>query len=144
MVLIIGILAAVALAQYTKAIERSRAMEAATIVRAIAEAQRRYILEHGESASTLDDLDIAVNTSASATFSYTLVSAPPVNHVIAIPKNSMKYSIIYFLDWPNNEYSNKLTCRVDKAHPEISKSICKSIGKNYKTYNPTSDISIID
>ena len=41
-VLIIGILAAVALPQYTKAVEKSRISEAVSLFRQVAESQRRY------------------------------------------------------------------------------------------------------
>lgn len=43
-VLIIGILSAVALPQYTKAVEKSRAAEALTLVRAIRDANEAYYM----------------------------------------------------------------------------------------------------
>ena len=59
-VLIIGILAAVALPQYTKAVEKSRVAEAMIMLRAIADANKRYYLANGTYATTLSDLDIIV------------------------------------------------------------------------------------
>lgn len=46
-VLIIGILSAIALPQYTKAVEKSRAAEAMQILKSLRDAQALCILEHG-------------------------------------------------------------------------------------------------
>ena len=46
-VLIIGILAAIALPQYQMAVEKSRAMEAVSVVDALKKSMDLYILEHG-------------------------------------------------------------------------------------------------
>ena len=59
-VLIIGILAAVALPQYNKAVEKARAVQALTIVKAIADAQEVYFLANGQYAESLDDLTVTV------------------------------------------------------------------------------------
>ena len=58
--LIIGILAAVALPQYEKAVEKSRVAEAVTLVRAIANAQDVYYMANGTYATDLADLDISL------------------------------------------------------------------------------------
>ena len=57
-VLIIGILSAVAVPQYQKAVEKSHAIQAVTMVKAIADANEVYHLANGEYATTLDVLDI--------------------------------------------------------------------------------------
>jgi len=58
-VLIIGILAAVALPQYTKAVEKSRTAEAVTLLGDVMTAQRIYQLSN-EGCGELDVLDIEV------------------------------------------------------------------------------------
>ncbi|ACC98206.1 PilE-like protein [Elusimicrobium minutum Pei191] len=59
-VLIIGILAAIALPQYTKAVERARASEAMILLRAVNDADERYFLATGSRALSLEDLDIEI------------------------------------------------------------------------------------
>ena len=57
-VLIIGILAAVALPQYQKAVDKSRVFTVINTVKAIKEAQEVYYLEHGQYATNFDNLDV--------------------------------------------------------------------------------------
>ena len=57
-VLIIGILAAIALPQYTKAVEKARAAEALVLFRSIAEAQQRYSLVYGSYSENFSGLDL--------------------------------------------------------------------------------------
>ena len=61
-VLIIAILAAVALPQYNKTVEKARMVEAVANVRAIANAHQRYYLEHDEylGGEDMDKLDIEI------------------------------------------------------------------------------------
>ena len=61
-VLIIGILSSVALPQYTKAVEKSRAVEAITIIKAIKTAQEVYYMANGKYTEDLTELDIEIPT----------------------------------------------------------------------------------
>ena len=61
-VLIIGILAAVALPQYQKAVDRSRYMQAMLLGTKIAQAQQQYQLENGSYAKQFSELDINMPT----------------------------------------------------------------------------------
>ncbi|MGB2579955.1 prepilin-type N-terminal cleavage/methylation domain-containing protein [Elusimicrobium simillimum] len=57
-VLIIGILAAIALPQYTKAVERSRAAQLQILVKNITDAQKRYYLANSVYATSFEELDL--------------------------------------------------------------------------------------
>ena len=59
-VLIIGILAAIALPQYKKATEKSNAIEALTILKSLWESQQNYYLLHNTYALKFADLDIYI------------------------------------------------------------------------------------
>ncbi len=58
-VLIIGILAAMAMPAYFKAVERSRAAEADTLIGSVVNAQNRYKMKTGKYASSWKSLDTA-------------------------------------------------------------------------------------
>ena len=70
---IIGILSALALPQYTKTVERSRQSEALTNLGAIRGAQIRYYLENANYTDSFNNLDID-NTTTGAYFNYTVVN----------------------------------------------------------------------
>ena len=59
-VLTIGILAAVAVPQYQKAVEKSRAMQAITLLKSLAQAQEVYYLANGTYATSFDELDVEI------------------------------------------------------------------------------------
>lgn len=59
-VLIIGILSLVALPQYTKAVEKSRASEALVNLRTLVNAQQVYKMATGSPAQDLDSLDLQI------------------------------------------------------------------------------------
>lgn len=59
-VVIIGILAAIALPQYKKAVEKARMTEAITMIEKIAEAQERFYMVNGNYTRDINDLDIDV------------------------------------------------------------------------------------
>lgn len=56
-VLIIGILSAVALPQYTKAVEKARAAEVITLAKSFTDAEKIYQLETGSSVKTIDEVE---------------------------------------------------------------------------------------
>ena len=58
-VLIIGILSAVALPQYTKAVEKSRMTAAITMAKSVRDAQEVFYLANGKYTNDMDALDIA-------------------------------------------------------------------------------------
>ena len=64
-VVIIGVLAAVAVPQYTKAVEKSRTVEAITMMENIVTGERIYKLTHGEYTRDLTALDIEYPRSES-------------------------------------------------------------------------------
>ena len=62
-VLIIGILASVALPQYQKAVEKSKATQAITLLHAMHQAAEVYYIENGEWPTSAEKLDIEIPTN---------------------------------------------------------------------------------
>lgn len=93
-VLIIGILAAVAMPQYTRAVEKSRVAEAKTMLRSIAQAQDVYMLENTTAASDFADLDITVTDSKNYEF-YLEEDIGPGTYALAAGRKNGEYGVYY-------------------------------------------------
>ena len=65
--LIIGILAAVALPQYNKAVIKTRYTNLKTLVRAVANAEETYYLANNSYTNSFDELDVQMQTPLSST-----------------------------------------------------------------------------
>jgi len=66
-VLIIGILAAIAVPQYQKSVTKSKIAALFPSLRAFMDAQNRYLLENGSYAMSVDDLDITMPNNGNFT-----------------------------------------------------------------------------
>ncbi|WP_424244329.1 prepilin-type N-terminal cleavage/methylation domain-containing protein [Elusimicrobium posterum] len=128
-VLIIGILAAIALPQYTKAVEKSRAAEAVMLMGTIRNAVAIYQLQNpGQMPSTFDELDITIpgteNGSSEGNprletkdFRYGF-SALSGNVIANRLPNSTKYSLIW------NEASGTVCATFDAKY----EATCRALG----------------
>ena len=134
--LIIGILASVALPQYQKAVNKSRASTALATLRAIHQAQEVYRLENGEYASDLSELSLSIPSDVSSSG----WTSPDQNH-----PNKYMFSCngtgsncnasAASPKLPSFEYhgnDGKLYCLCSMNHKDASvESICQSFGGVY-------------
>ena len=104
-VLIIGVLAAVALPQYQKVVEKSKYAEAEKMLQTLAQAQQRYILSNTLYTTTFDELDIdfpnvSQNSSIFTTknFELSLEIAMPNGMVLAKRKKGNNYIYSIYKD----------------------------------------------
>ena len=126
-VLIIGILAAIALPQYKLAVEKTKSAEALTVLQSILRAQQNYYLANGVYTKLFSDLDISLPGNIK-TFSnreqLTLSSGWAINlgdvYTHAINKSSI--NTIVFNYYPRLRYCHA------KQDNKIANKVCKSLG----------------
>ncbi len=138
-VLIIGILAAIALPQYKRVVEKSRMAEAVTNVKAIAQAQQRYYLLHGEYVSCLGlnslDLDITgtnakycSNCPSKKTDDF-MYSSGPCNsgsEIAMAQRNPEGYRYIVYITKHN---PNRISCWSYSTASDIQKELCNKLNQ---------------
>ena len=92
-VLIIGILSAVALPQYTTAVERSRATEALTLMNAVSESMQRYHSQHDAWPTSFSQLDVEIPASGKY-FTVTMSNSGGAGSVQAVSnRTNHKYGL---------------------------------------------------
>ena len=136
-VLIIGILSAVALPQYTKAVEKARAMEAVTQLKALGDAQKVYKLANGKYSENADELDISVPGVKNAggtisgkhyviTFQYANTSGAQRMQAGRTGKNLW---FVYYLE------SQAMNCQIGKSSAADSeeRAVCKTFSPDGNT-----------
>ncbi len=137
-VLIIGILTAVAFPQYEKAVEKSRAAEAISLVSTIAAAEEVYYMANGDYSGDINLLDVdipgkdidmsglpakrtknfACRSAAKTSFSDSSIWSDLLATCNRIPSSSY-YAIGKLKD-------GKIVCRY---YTEKGRDVCKSVGK---------------
>lgn len=142
-VLIIGILAAVALPQYRKVVEKSKMTEAITVARAIADAQQRYYMVHNTylNCEYTNAIDIDLSGSDSCSYGGACVCKQTTNflymtsnqvgsdiaHVVRLPK--YKYYIYIEKDKPS-KIRCSYTGNLDYTPSEVQKQLCDKLDEN--------------
>lgn len=128
-ILIIGVLAAIALPQYQYAVSKAKFTQLLTATRAIKDAQTRYMLVHHERSLNLSELDIDIE---GCNYSGTLKDSITCDWggcSIAYDTNRTLFScslnrphISYYSSFPNN---NKWCC-ASKASGSLGKKLCQA------------------
>ena len=145
-VLIIGILAAVALPQYQRAVAKSRVTEALAMLQTIRQAQETYYLAHGQYSSSFDNLDISIpadrittwtgsDSNRPNTYMYSLSSDG--EGCIAKTGNSSKNPMLQINFSHAADDAGRLMCcaLTDGTKNTISEQICKGISFSSKKSN---------
>ncbi|WP_424245567.1 prepilin-type N-terminal cleavage/methylation domain-containing protein [Elusimicrobium posterum] len=165
-VLIIGILAAIALPQYTKAVEKSRVAETLILGGALKNAQEIYYMQTGAYATNITDLDIEIPgncveresngakgllcTKGSVSTSYLplISSTGHANHnVVLIQKLPTTTEVSFLFTLENSTYPNKRFCTFSTATVTAAKGgVCKGMGpdagaKNFIGWFSANDVA---
>lgn len=123
-VLIIGILSAVALPQYTKAVEKARATEAVLMVRDLSQAADRYLLASGYSAAgnIANDLDITPAQSDKFSSEVTLATN---NCTVAVSQGSGHFNLSAVKASGSSEWTRTCT-----YHDAVGEGVCAGLVAN--------------
>lgn len=129
-VLIIGMIAAIALPQYRKAVEKARMTEGITMVEKIAEAQQRYYMVYGAFTQDINDLDLDIPGEDTL-----------YDNNSNVPSKQGKY----FVFAASNATGNQYYIAVASKNPQTKKYtlFIRKNGKNYcRIYSKATDYEI--
>ena len=135
-VLIIGILAAVALPQYTKAVEKSRAANVISLAKSIKEAEEVYYMANGSYTNNMDDLDISATPPDG--FNMTLMLGG--DNKVEFARQSSEYPYVIVQSFSNRGTRGDTTYCAALATSDKANNLCASYGANcfgndtYKRY----------
>ncbi|WP_432634331.1 type IV pilin protein [Candidatus Avelusimicrobium sp.] len=135
-VLIIGILAAVALPQYTKAVEKSRAANVIPLAKSIKEAEEVYYMANGSYTNNMEDLDISATPPDG--FNMTLMLAG--DNKVEFARQSSEYPYVIVQSFSNRGDRGDSTYCAALATSAKANNLCASYGANcfgndtYKRY----------
>ena len=135
-VLIISILSAVALPQYTKAVNKSRSAQALTVIKSLLQSTEVYYMANGSSPESLADLD--VNISSDMMFTDVPDSSKPLQYMFRSTDHGSIQAKAASSDLPHFEAhpvgtgaevnKGKIWCWVSSDKTEKAEQICKSMG----------------
>jgi prepilin-type N-terminal cleavage/methylation domain-containing protein len=132
-VLIIGILAAIALPQYTKSILRTRTVQAVSMLKSLKDAQEIFFLQNGEYTSDLDKLDIDVpqelrrnggNVNSPNTYYFEC----SLGRICRAHADNPNLPLFEFTGRNDNVHHGKNWCIVN-SKTEMARSLCESLGR---------------
>ncbi len=135
-VLIIGILAAIALPQYTRAVDRAKYSGLMNIARAMAEANERYYMVHDRYSTNIDELDVDIpaNSISGSKAYFDWGYCQLFNQGEAICYDMVRLRNIYTVYYQNSSYGttkkNHIYCAADTTYGDDSRYVrlCKSYG----------------
>lgn len=135
-VLIIGILAAVALPQYTKAVEKSRAANVISLAKSIKEAEEVYYMANGSYTNNMEDLDISVNPPDG----FNMLLMQDGDNKVEFSRQSSEYPYVIVQSFSNRGTRGDTTYCSALASSAKANNLCASYGANcfgndiYKRY----------
>ena len=135
--LIIGILAAIALPQYQLVVYKTRFSALMDITKALADANERYYLAHDTYSTNFNDLDVDISATNyndykdTAYFDWGYCKLFSQTHVYCVNNASLQNSFaIYYHLSRHDAYRNKAFCKTlnDDVNSKYAR-VCKSFGE---------------
>lgn len=132
-VLIIGVLSAVALPQYTKAVQKARAAAALPMGKTVRDAQNVYYLSNNVYAEDPAELDVEYTCPKEFTCDFTDSNTDPKFTMTSTRLNG--FGLVFSYATRKSSLGNKNYCWADRdKEPDLT--ICKSYGPDMNI-NPT-------
>ena len=122
-VLIIGILAAIALPQYELSVEKTRASQALVALRSLKDSMEREKLARGQYPTVIEDIDITVPANQYWTFSISSDFSIFANR----KSNTGGFNKSYLIAYRFDGITHRLICR-SQEDIEYGEKICKALG----------------
>ena len=125
-VLIVGILAAIALPQYQRAVEKARAVEAKELLDTVYKAEQMFFLTNGSYASSFSDLDVDIPWAETSTWGDWFSVAKGNERWVINLERGTNSNVSIMVGRPSGPYDNypaiplhELLCieKVDAPHP---------------------------
>ena len=127
-VLIIGILAAIAVPKYQLSVEKSRYLQAMLVVDSVWKAQQVYFLENGSYANNIDDLDISVPPYIRKYYSDSHVLYSWGQCQIANAGGAEVYCSISNNNYYLRRYRNNDRICVASKNSDLANNLCQNLG----------------
>lgn len=128
-VVIIGILAAIALPQYKLAVEKTKSAEALAILQSMARAQQNYYLIHGSYATSFDGLDISLpGTLRNVVGGGEYITLPSGWTIVMTSKSYTHATNKSFTNTIVFHYINNVRSCHAKQNNKIANKVCESLG----------------
>ena len=142
-VLIIGILAAIALPQYKVAVSKSKAVQAIGIVNNLREAQQRYYMIHGKYALSFDHFDIQITDKANingaiASFKYMTCNNNATNANGPRALCTLFDEALTIARTYENSYRPYCEVHKNKSQTDLAEKVCIALGGVKSNYNVNS------
>ena len=125
-VLIIGILGAIALPQYQRAVLKSRFAALMPIAKSMADSNEAFYLEHGEYADNAEDLPIQGRRNYTDGTELEFGTMTGYSYVLATRDNDFPNNYIVYQKHSEN-FPGEIHCEAD-ANNTQAQDVCKSFG----------------
>ena len=142
-IIIIGILAAIALPQYQRAVDKSRFAALMDLTKAIASANERFYLTNDRYTTNFNDLDITIPANmispgkTMAYFDWGYCELLSQQQVSCINNTNLNNKLVVHYQLGSSEtYRNKTICAaITREENSRYDKVCKSIGKFLQNAN---------
>ena len=136
-VLIIGILAAVALPQYHKAVDKSRYLQVEVLGRNIAQAEELYYLANGQYTKNFEELDLSLSCSISndkniCTYQWGKCALESQLMVCADTVHLNNGFMYYFKNTGNARGGVRLCLSLSAERNDRYETLCKTVGQSFQ------------